>query len=91
MVPENTRQTLKIDEAFPTLSAIGGVDVAQAATRRIARRLLPFLFVLYIIAFLDRMKMSAAALQMPGDLGLYPGLPVDKFSFRKPLSGSAWK
>jgi MFS transporter, ACS family, tartrate transporter len=44
-------------------------DVAQQAKRRIARRILPFLFVLYVIAFLDRMNIGAAALQMPGDLG----------------------
>jgi len=44
-------------------------DVALGARRRIAWRLLPYLFLLYIIAFLDRMNVSAAALQMPGDLG----------------------
>jgi ACS family tartrate transporter-like MFS transporter len=44
-------------------------DVAQRARRRIAWRLLPFLFLLYIIAFLDRMNVGAAALQMPRDLG----------------------
>jgi ACS family tartrate transporter-like MFS transporter len=43
--------------------------VAQRARKRIAWRLLPFLFLLYIIAFLDRMNVGAAALQMPGDLG----------------------
>jgi sugar phosphate permease len=43
--------------------------VAQRARRRIAWRLLPFLFLLYIIAFLDRMNVGAAALQMPHDLG----------------------
>ena len=43
--------------------------VAQRARKRIAWRLLPFLLLLYIIAFLDRMNVSAAALQMPGDLG----------------------
>lgn len=69
MIPKDTRQALKLDDAIPIPSAIGDVDVAQAATRRMARRLLPFLFVLYIIAFLDRMNVSAAALQMPGDLG----------------------
>ncbi|HTZ72648.1 MAG TPA: MFS transporter [Candidatus Aquilonibacter sp.] len=31
---------------------------------------MPFLFLLYIIAFLDRMNVSAAALEMPHDLGL---------------------
>lgn len=44
-------------------------DVAQRARKLTAWRLLPFLFVLYIIAFLDRINVSAAALQMPGDLG----------------------
>jgi D-galactonate transporter len=44
-------------------------EVAQRARKKIAWRLLPFLFLLYIIAFLDRMNVSAAALQMPGDLG----------------------
>ncbi len=43
--------------------------VADRARKRIAWRLLPFLFLLYIIAFLDRMNVGAAALQMPGDLG----------------------
>lgn len=43
---------------------------AQTTSRRIARRLLPFLFLLYVIAFLDRMNVGAAALQMPHDLGL---------------------
>ncbi|HEY6386344.1 MAG TPA: MFS transporter [Candidatus Acidoferrum sp.] len=44
-------------------------SAAERARTRIAWRLLPFLFLLYIIAFLDRMNVSAAALQMPGDLG----------------------
>lgn len=44
-------------------------SVALPARHRIAWRLLPFLFLLYIIAFLDRMNVGAAALQMPGDLG----------------------
>src|SRR5580692_3603132 len=44
-------------------------SVAERARKRIAWRLLPFLFLLYIIAFLDRMNVGAAALQMPGDLG----------------------
>jgi MFS transporter, ACS family, tartrate transporter len=41
----------------------------QRARKRIAWRLLPYLFLLYIIAFLDRMNVGAAALQMPADLG----------------------
>lgn len=59
---------------MPTLvasvSAVpAAADVATSARHRIARRLLPFLFILYVIAFLDRMNIGAAALQMPHDLG----------------------
>jgi sugar phosphate permease len=49
-------------------------EVAARARRRIARRLLPFLFLLYVIAFLDRMNVGAAALQMPHDLGFSEGV-----------------
>ncbi|HYM79128.1 MAG TPA: MFS transporter [Candidatus Dormibacteraeota bacterium] len=44
-------------------------EIALRARNRIASRLLPFLFLLYVIAFLDRMNIGAAALQMPQDLG----------------------
>ena len=47
-------------------------DVAQRARHHSARRLLPYLLVLYVIAFLDRMNIGAAALQMPHDLGFSP-------------------
>ena len=49
-------------------------EVAERARHRIARRLLPFLFLLYVIAFLDRMNVGAAALQMPHDLGFSEGV-----------------
>ena len=44
-------------------------DIGLSARRRIARRLLPFLFVLFVIAFLDRVNVSYAALEMTHDLG----------------------
>jgi D-galactonate transporter len=49
-------------------------EVGQRARRRVARRLLPFLFLLYVIAFIDRMNVGAAALQMPKDLGFSEGV-----------------
>jgi len=49
-------------------------EVGQRARHRTARRLLPFLFVLYVIAFIDRMNVGAAALQMPHDLGFSEGV-----------------
>jgi MFS transporter, ACS family, tartrate transporter len=60
---------VKLDAAILISPATGLINTAQSARRRIAIRLLPFLFVLYIVAFLDRMNVSAAALQMPADLG----------------------
>src|ERR1700737_5512636 len=51
------------------LSAVDAPEVAQRARRRIARRIMPYVFLLYVINFLDRMNIGAAALQMPRDLG----------------------
>src|SRR3984957_8915998 len=43
-------------------------EIGLTARRRIARRLLPFLFTLFVIAFLDRVNVSYAALEMMHDL-----------------------
>lgn len=42
--------------------------VEQSARRRIALRLLPFLWLLYVVAFLDRVNVAYAALEMSHDL-----------------------
>jgi ACS family tartrate transporter-like MFS transporter len=44
------------------------VSTEHSARRRIARRLLPFLWLLYMIAFLDRVNVAYAALEMSHDL-----------------------
>jgi ACS family tartrate transporter-like MFS transporter len=44
-------------------------EIGLSARRRIAGRLLPFLFALFVIAFLDRVNVSYAALEMTHDLG----------------------
>jgi ACS family tartrate transporter-like MFS transporter len=44
-------------------------DVGLRARRRIAWRLLPFVFLLYLVAYLDRANVSFAALRMNLDLG----------------------
>lgn len=41
----------------------------QAVLRKVTWRLLPFMFVLYIMSYLDRINVSFAALQMNKDLG----------------------
>jgi len=43
-------------------------SVGERARRRITRRIMPYLFVLFIIAYLDRVNVGYAALQMKGDL-----------------------
>jgi MFS family permease len=53
-------------------TTISVTNVAERARKRIARRLLPYLFVLYVIAYLDRVNLSYAALDMTGALGFTP-------------------
>jgi ACS family tartrate transporter-like MFS transporter len=43
--------------------------LARRTRYRITSRLLPYVFLLYIIAYLDRTNLATAALQMPRDLG----------------------
>jgi ACS family tartrate transporter-like MFS transporter len=45
-------------------------DAGESARSRIAWRLLPFLFVLYIANYIDRTNIAYATLGMKGDLGL---------------------
>src|SRR5215469_18241504 len=42
----------------------------SAVVSRLMWRLMPFLFLLYVIAYLDRINMSFAVLQMRGQLDL---------------------
>ena len=48
--------------------------LAQSTMRRVGRRVIPFLLLCYFIAFLDRVNVSFAALQMNRDLGLTPAV-----------------
>src|SRR5437899_4072036 len=78
------------------------MSTAQADERRVAakvrRRLIPFLFLLYIVAHLDRINVGFAALQMNAALGFssstYPGprslrlRHAEEFSTRRPFRAS---
>ena len=44
-------------------------DVGQRARRRIAYRILPFVFLLYVVNYIDRVNVSFANLRMSVDLG----------------------
>ena len=48
------------------------MDVSPATIARITRRIVPFLFVLYVVNFLDRVNVGFAALQMNQQLGFSP-------------------
>ena len=50
--------------ATPELS-----DVGERARRRIAYRLLPFVILIYIVNYIDRVNVSFANLRMSADLG----------------------
>lgn len=43
-------------------------DMGKKVVRKVSRRLLPFMFLLYIVAYLDRVNVGFAALQMNSDL-----------------------
>src|SRR3954468_8932145 len=47
----------------------GTIADAGRVLTRVRRRLIPFLFLLYIVAYLDRINVGFAALQMNGSLG----------------------
>jgi MFS transporter, ACS family, tartrate transporter len=51
-------------------SAINRTDVAEATMRRVSMRLLPFLIMLNLCAWIDRTNVALAALQMNRDLHL---------------------
>ena len=46
------------------------IDIANRTVQKIRNRLLPLLFVLYLIAYLDRTNIGFAALTMNADLGI---------------------
>src|ERR671921_726611 len=51
------------------MASHASADLGRRTTRRIALRLLPFLFVLYIFNYAVRVNVGFAALQMTGELG----------------------
>jgi MFS transporter, ACS family, tartrate transporter len=49
--------------------AANPIETGDAARRRIAIRLLPFVFLLYVICYIDRVNVSFANLRMSAELG----------------------
>src|SRR5215467_2308137 len=53
-----------------TGKAVTAVDIAARTIRKVRNRLIPLLFLLYIVAFLDRINIAFAALTMNADLAI---------------------
>ncbi len=51
------------------MQALTEIDLGTKVVAKLSRRLLPFLFLLYIVAYLDRINVGFAVLQMKGQLG----------------------
>src|SRR5262245_15058102 len=49
---------------------VAATDISTETVRKVRNRLIPLLFLLYIVAFLDRINIGFAALTMNADLGL---------------------
>jgi len=45
-------------------------EIERTTIRKVAKRLLPFIFLLYIVCLIDRVNLSFAALTMNRDVGL---------------------
>jgi ACS family tartrate transporter-like MFS transporter len=58
----NSHGTTTVTKAEPS-------DVSQRARRRVAYRLLPFVFLIYVVNYIDRVNVSFANLRMSTDLG----------------------
>ena len=63
------RYSGKVPLTDPSLPSPDAID-AKKVYARIAWRLIPYIFLLYILAYLDRVNVGFAALQMQHDLRL---------------------
>lgn len=48
----------------------GGSEFERLTYRKVTRRLIPFLFICYVLAYVDRVNVGFAKLQMQQDLGM---------------------
>lgn len=61
-------------EVSITLADIQGTGTRESAYRLIARRVVPFLFLAYVVCNIDRMNAGFAALDFQKDLGFGPAI-----------------
>ena len=64
------KNSLEQPDSTPNVFRTAGTNELSVVTlRKVTWRLIPFLFVLYVIAWLDRVNVGFAGLQMNADLG----------------------
>jgi sugar phosphate permease len=56
--------------AHPSADPSTDASLEAAAIRKITWRIMPFLFLVYVLSYLDRVNIGYAKLQFTGDLGL---------------------
>ena len=56
-------------------------DLEKKVMRKVTLRIIPFIMLLYFIAFLDRVNIGFAALTMNQDLGFSPTVLVWALAF----------
>ena len=65
--------TIDVRDSLTTASK-SELTLERTTLRAVSLRLIPFLFVLYVVSFLDRVNVGFAALEMNRDLGLSPAV-----------------
>ncbi len=60
-------------------------DLEKKVMRKVTLRIIPFIMLLYFIAFLDRVNIGFAALTMNQDLGFSPTVLVWALEFSSRL------
>src|SRR4029450_2826966 len=61
---------IPVELIMATTNTVSAGDVSTRTIRKVRNHLIPLLFLLYIIAFLDRVNIGFAALTMNADLAI---------------------
>src|SRR5688572_28872506 len=68
LVGKSNRSSLWEKQLITNLDSTEQNPVASSARSKIFWRIIPFCFVLYVIAYIDRVNIGFASLEMPKDL-----------------------
>ena len=61
-----------------TTASDAAADLGRSTLAKVSWRLLPFLLLLYVVAWLDRVNIGFASLQMNADIGEEPLMNTDE-------------